>query len=88
LFSVSVAIDQVLVDDRDGGVAGDHARGDGPGLAGRELQLLGLIRVELHDQALDVEDDVGDVLHHAGQAGKLVVAPLSLMWVTARLRAS
>ena len=34
---------------------------------------LGLVGIELHDQALDVEDDVGDIFHHAGQAGEFVL---------------
>ena len=67
---------QVLVDDRDGRVGLDHAGGDGAGLVGGELHLLGLIGVELHDQALDVEDDVGDIFHHAGEAGEFVLRAL------------
>ena len=43
---------------------------------GDELHLLGLVGVELHDEALDVEDDVGDVFHHAIEAGELVIGAL------------
>ena len=50
----------------------------GPGLLGGELHFLGLVGVELHDQALDVQDDVGDIFHHAGQAGELVLRALEV----------
>ena len=69
---------QVLVDHGDGGVGLDHAGGDGAGLLRVQPHRLGLVRVELHHQALDVQDNVGHVLHHPAQAGKLVLRALEL----------
>ncbi len=40
--------------------------------------VLGLIAGVLDDQALDVQDDVGDVLDHAGDGGDLVLHALDL----------
>jgi hypothetical protein len=63
----------ILVDDGDAGVGLNHAGGDGAGFLGDDAHFLLFVGVELHDQALDVEDDVGDILADAADAGKLVV---------------
>ncbi len=65
--------DQVLVDDRDRRVGFDHAGGDRRRPCWRRASFPWLVGVELHDQALDVEDDVGDIFHHARQAGEFVL---------------
>jgi hypothetical protein len=75
--------DQVLVQDGDRGVGLDHVGRDLAGAAGRELHHLGLVALQLDDQVLDVEDDVGHVLHHAGSELNSCGAPLILMAVTA-----
>jgi hypothetical protein len=71
--SVSVAITRSLLMIVMAGSASIMPAVTGPALLADQLHLLGIIGIELHDQALDVEDDVGDVFHHAGQAGELVL---------------
>ncbi|MEO5698307.1 MAG: glutamine--tRNA ligase, partial [Burkholderiaceae bacterium] len=51
--------DIIFVDDRDGRVRLDHARGHGAGFFRMKLELTRLVAVHLHDQTLDVQDDVG-----------------------------
>src|SRR5262249_11299276 len=68
--------DVIFVDHGDGRVALDHPCGDRAGLAGGDLHCLGFIRVELHDQTLDVEDDIADIFDNALKAGELVISAL------------
>ena len=65
--------DMILVDDRDRGIGFDHSRRDRTGLAHDKLHFLVIVAVELHDQALDVEDDVRDILHERPGGWKIRV---------------
>ena len=68
--------DQVGVDDLDILVRGDVAGGDRAGGAFFEADDHVLVAVQAQAQALDVEDDGGDVLEHAVERGELVVGAL------------
>ena len=62
-----------LVDDLDRLVGLDVGAGDHAARVLLDADDLGRFAVVLDDQRLDVEDDVGDVLDHAGQRGELVL---------------
>ena len=49
-----------------------------PGPLGRQLHHAGLVALELDDEVLDVENDIGGILEHARQAGELVLDTLDL----------
>jgi len=78
ILSVRVARTQVLVEDGQGGVGLDHVGGDLAGALGGELHGFGLVAFHLHDEVLDVQDDVGDILHDAGEGAELVLGSLDL----------
>jgi hypothetical protein len=61
--SVRVHEHEILVEDRDGGVGLDEVGGDLARALAARRHGLGLVALEAHDQVLDVEDDVGDILH-------------------------
>src|SRR4029450_12732330 len=64
---------QVLVEDLEVGGRLDVGRRDGTGAPLGQAHLdLGRVAVEDTDEVLEVEDDVRDVLTHAGQRGELV----------------
>jgi hypothetical protein len=60
------------------GVGLDEVGGDVARALGGEAHGLGFIALEADDEVLDVEDDVGDVLHHALHGGELVLDALDL----------
>jgi hypothetical protein len=69
--------DHVLgIVDGDRGVGLDEVGGHFARPGGREAHGLGFVAVEADDQPLDVENDVGDVLVHAGHGGELVLHAL------------
>jgi hypothetical protein len=57
----------IRVVDRHRGVRLDEVGGHLAGAGGGQTHDLGLVAVQAHDEALDVEDDVNDVLEHPGQ---------------------
>jgi hypothetical protein len=67
-----------LVQHREIGVFLDHGRGHDAGLLRVERDGLGLIGVQLQRHLLQIEDDVGGVLHHAGDGAELVQHALDL----------
>ena len=66
------------VDDLHGFVGDDVGSRDHAALVAVDADGLRLIAGVLHHQALDVEDDVGDVLDDAGNGGDLVLHALDL----------
>jgi hypothetical protein len=63
----------IPVEDGDRGVGLDEVSGDFARSRGGEAHGLGLVAIELHDESLDVEDDVGDIFHDAGEGHELVI---------------
>ena len=55
------------------GIRADVARSDLTLAGGLEIDGLGAVAVEAGDDALDVENDLGHVLGHAGDRGELVL---------------
>ena len=68
----------IFVEDLDVGIGLDHAGGDDAGLAGAQVQRLGALAVQLEGDLLEVEDDIGSVLNHAGNGLELVQHALDL----------
>ena len=62
----------VLVEHLDVGVGLDHAGGDHARLIGAQINRLGRIAVQAEGNLLQVEDDVGRILHHSGDRLELV----------------
>src|SRR5438874_10421241 len=62
----------IFVENLDVGISFDHAGGDDAGLAGAQVQRLGALTVQLEGNLLEVEDDIGSVLNHAGNGLELV----------------
>ena len=62
----------VLVQDLHVAVGFDHAAGHNAGLLGAQVQRLGALAVQLERNLLQVQDDVGCVLDHAGDGLELV----------------
>src|SRR5439155_20713977 len=62
----------IFVEDLNVGISLDHAGGDDAGLAGAQVQRLGALAVQLEGNLLEVEDDIGSVLNHAGNGLDLV----------------
>src|SRR5712664_3252794 len=61
------------------GLVGDDVRGaDHAALVTVDADGLGVFARILHHQALDVQDDVGDILHDAGNGGNLMLHALNL----------
>ncbi len=68
----------VLVENFHVAIGFDHARGDDARLIRAQVDGLGAIAAELERDLLQVQDDVGRILHHAGDGLELVQHALDL----------
>src|SRR5712692_1864514 len=62
----------IFVEDFNVGIRLDHARSDHPGLVRAQIDCLGRIGRKLERNLLEVEDDIGGILHDAGDRLKFV----------------
>src|SRR5690606_24478179 len=70
--------DEFLVEDRDRRIRLDQLRGDLTGAARRQAHRAGLVPLQPDHEVLDVQDDVGDILHDARERRELVLRALDL----------
>ena len=62
----------IAVQDLDAGAVGDVTGGHDAGPFGRDRQALGPFDFHAQGDALEVQDDVGDIFAHTGDGGELV----------------
>ena len=68
----------VFVHNRHRGIAFDHPGRDRTSLAGDNPNILRIIRIKFHHEALDVQNDVRHIFHHALQTAELMFSTLQL----------